>query len=88
MRHRWLITTAVASTLAPFAHYAYAAEFASVETAQRAAFPAATVFEPFVVSADVKTEIAREAGRFVVSPQIWRVRAWATGTSAGSSSTR
>ena len=75
MRHRWLITAAVASALAPSAHYAYATEFASVETARRAAFPAATAFEPFVVSADVKTEIAREAGRFVVSPQIWRVRA-------------
>lgn len=75
MRHRWLITSAVASALAPTAHFVYAATYAGVETAQRAAFPEATAFEPFVVTADIKAEIARDAGRFAVSPQIWRVRA-------------
>jgi Na+-translocating ferredoxin:NAD+ oxidoreductase RnfG subunit len=75
MRHRWLITAAATTALAPAVQLAYAAEYVGVEAAQRAAFPAATAFEPFVVSADIKAEIAREAGRFIVSPQIWRVRA-------------
>ncbi len=74
MRHRWLITTAVASALAPSAQLAYSADYIGVEAAQRAAFPDATAFEAFVVGADIKAAIAREAGRFVVSPQIWRVR--------------
>lgn len=74
MRHRWLITAAVASALAPSAQLAYSAEYVGVEAAQRAAFPNATAFEPFIVGADVKAAIARDAGRFVVSPQIWRVR--------------
>ncbi len=77
MRHRWLITAAVASALAPsaqLAQLAYAAEYVGVEAAQRAAFPDATAFEPFIVGADVKAAIARDGGRFVVSPQIWRVR--------------
>jgi Na+-translocating ferredoxin:NAD+ oxidoreductase RnfG subunit len=75
MRHRWLITTALAGALIPAAQYAYAAEYVGVEAAQRAAFPDATAFEPYIVAADVKAEIARDAGRFIVSPQIWRVRA-------------
>ena len=75
MRYRWLITAAVAGTLGATVQYAYAVEYVGVEAAQRAAFPDATAFEPFVVGADIKAEIAREAGRFVVSPQIWRVRA-------------
>jgi len=75
LRHRWLITAAIAGALVPTAQYAYAAEYMGAEAAQRAAFPDATAFEPYVVGADTKTEIARDAGRFVVAPQIWRVRA-------------
>jgi hypothetical protein len=74
LRYRWLITSAVTGALAPAAHFAYAVTYVGVEAAQRAAFPDAFAFEPFVVGADIKAEIARDSGRFVVSPQIWRVR--------------
>jgi Na+-transporting NADH:ubiquinone oxidoreductase subunit C len=75
MRHEWLIAGALAAALAPCAEFAYAAEYVSVEAAQRAAFPDAASFEPVLIAADVKAAIAREAGRFTVEPRVWRVRA-------------
>src|SRR5262249_40885953 len=42
--------------------------------AQKKAFPDATAFEPVALAGDVKAAIARDAGRFVVEPKIWRVR--------------
>jgi Na+-translocating ferredoxin:NAD+ oxidoreductase RnfG subunit len=74
MHRRWLITTAAAA-LVPVAELAYAIEYLSVEAAQRAAFPDATAFEPVLVASDVKSAIARDAGRFVVDPRIWQVKA-------------
>jgi Na+-transporting NADH:ubiquinone oxidoreductase subunit C len=73
MRHEWLITAAVAAGFAPAAQLAYAAEYMSVEAAQRAAFPGASAFEPVLIAADVKAAIAREAGHFAVEPRVWRV---------------
>jgi Na+-translocating ferredoxin:NAD+ oxidoreductase RnfG subunit len=75
MRHQWLIAAAVASGFVPAAHVAYAAEYLSTEAAQRAAFSDATAFEPVLIAADVKAAIARDGGRFVVEPRVWRVRA-------------
>jgi FMN-binding domain len=74
MHHRWLITTAVAA-LAPAPQLAYAVEYQGVEAAQRAAFPGATSFDLVLVASDIKGAIARESGRFVVDPRVWRVRA-------------
>jgi Na+-translocating ferredoxin:NAD+ oxidoreductase RnfG subunit len=74
MHRRWLITTAAAA-LAPAAQLAYAIEYLSVEAAQRAAFPDATEFEPVLVASEVKSAIARDAGRFVVDPRVWHVQA-------------
>jgi Na+-transporting NADH:ubiquinone oxidoreductase subunit C len=75
MRHQWLITGALAATLAPSAQLVYAVQYLSAEAAQRAAFPEANAFEPVPIAADVKAAIAREAGRFAVEPRVWRVRA-------------
>ena len=74
MRHAWLLPVA-AGLLGPVWGIAYAAEYLSAEAAQRAAFPDATAFEPVLVGADVKAVIAREGGRFVVEPRVWRARA-------------
>jgi Na+-translocating ferredoxin:NAD+ oxidoreductase RnfG subunit len=74
MRHEWLIPAAGFAAIAPQAQVAYCAEYASVETAQRKAFPDATAFEPAVVAADVKAAVASAAGRFYVDPKVWRVR--------------
>ena len=77
MRHEWILTAALASAIAPVAQHAYATEYLSVEAAQKAAFPGASAFEPVLVDAEVKAAIARDAGRFVVDPRVWRVRAGA-----------
>jgi Na+-transporting NADH:ubiquinone oxidoreductase subunit C len=74
MHPRWLITTAAAA-MAPAAQLAYAVEYLSVEAARRASFPEATAFEPVLVAGDVKSAIARDAGRFVVDPRVWRAQA-------------
>jgi Na+-transporting NADH:ubiquinone oxidoreductase subunit C len=74
MRYTWLIGGTVAAVVAPAAQVAYAVEYMSAQTAQRAAFPDATLFEPFVVSAEARADVARDAGRFVGVPQVWRVR--------------
>lgn len=74
MRYAWLIPPAGVALAAPYAHVAYCAEYSSVETAQKRAFPDATAFEPTVLAADVKAAVAADAGRFVVEPKIWRVR--------------
>lgn len=74
MRRAWLVPAAGLAALAPQAQVAYSAEYASVDVAQRKAFPAATAFEPVVVAADVKAAVAAEAGRFAVDPKVWRVR--------------
>jgi len=75
MRHTWLITTAAASLIAPTAQVAYAIEYMSIDAAQRAAFPDASAFETFAVNAEQISAIARDAGRFLGAPQVWRVRA-------------
>jgi Na+-translocating ferredoxin:NAD+ oxidoreductase RnfG subunit len=75
MHHQWLITGALAAAFAPAAEIAYAVEYLSAEAAQRVAFPDASAFEPVLIAADVKAAIAREAGRFVVEPRVWRVHA-------------
>ena len=74
MRHVWLLPGAT-GLLGPVSGIAYAAEYLSVEAAQRAVFPEATVFEPVLVAADVKAAIARENGRFVVEPRVWHALA-------------
>src|SRR5450755_4187528 len=74
MRHVWLLPVA-AGLFGPVSGVAYAAEYLSVEAAQRAAFPEATLFEPVLIAADVKAAIARENGRFVVEPRVWRALA-------------
>jgi Na+-transporting NADH:ubiquinone oxidoreductase subunit C len=74
MRYEWLLPAAITGALAPIAQFAHATEYMSVETAQRAAFPDATAFEPVLVAAEVKAAIARDAGRFNVDPRVWRVR--------------
>jgi hypothetical protein len=84
MRHRWLITAA-ATTLAP------AVQPARRRVCWRRGGPArrvscTTAFEPFVVGADIKAEIARDAGRFIVRHQMACARR--RRISAGSSSTR
>jgi Na+-translocating ferredoxin:NAD+ oxidoreductase RnfG subunit len=73
MHHQWLIAAALGSAFAPSTQLAYAAEYLSAEAAQRAAFPAASAFEPVLIAAEVKAAIAREAGRFAVEPRVWRV---------------
>jgi hypothetical protein len=74
MRHQWLIPTAIAASLAPAAQLAYAAEYLSIDAAERAAFPDATAFETVLIAPDVKATIVRDAGRFAVEPHVWRVR--------------
>jgi Na+-translocating ferredoxin:NAD+ oxidoreductase RnfG subunit len=74
MRHQWLLPVAGGLAL-PLSGVAYAVEYATAESARQAAFPAATAFEPVLIAAAVKADIARESGRFAVSPQVWRVRA-------------
>jgi len=74
MRCAWLLPAAGAILAAPYAQVVHAAEYLSVDAAQRKAFPEATAFEAIVVAADVKAAIAKEAGRFVVEPRIWRVQ--------------
>jgi Na+-transporting NADH:ubiquinone oxidoreductase subunit C len=73
MRHEWLLTAAVASAFVPATQLVYATEYLSTEAGQRAAFPGASAFEPVLVAADVKAAIARDSGRFVVDPRVWRV---------------
>jgi Na+-translocating ferredoxin:NAD+ oxidoreductase RnfG subunit len=74
MRYEWILPAAVAGALSPVAQIAYSAEYLSVEAAQKALFPDATAFEVVLVPAEIKTAIARDAGRFAVEPRIWRVR--------------
>jgi Na+-translocating ferredoxin:NAD+ oxidoreductase RnfG subunit len=75
MQHEWLIGGVLATVVAPLPGIAYAVEYQSAEAAQRAAFPEASAFEPVLIGADVKAAIARDAGRFMVDPRVWRVRA-------------
>jgi hypothetical protein len=74
MRRDWLIPAAGFAVIAPQAQVAYCAEYASVDVAQRRAFPDATAFEPVVIAADVKSAVGSAAGRFTVDPKVWRVR--------------
>ena len=74
MRHTWLIAGALATVIAPTAQVAFAIEYMDVASAQRNAYPEATAFEPFALSAEARAEVARDAGRFIGVPQIWRVR--------------
>jgi len=74
MRYEWLVPAAGFAALAPQAQVALCAEYASVDAAQRKAFPEATAFEPVIVAPEAKAAIARDAGRFVVDPKVWRVR--------------
>lgn len=75
MRHHWLIAGAVTAPLVPAAPLAYAVEYLGAEAAQRAAFPDATTFYPVLIAADIKSAIARDAGRFAVEPRVWQARA-------------
>lgn len=72
MRYEWLIPATLVGAALPV-QVAYSTEYLSAEAAQKTAFPDATTFEPVVVSADTKAQIAAEAGRFTVEPRIWRV---------------
>ena len=74
MRYEWLLPATGVALAMPYAQVVYAAEYLSVDAAQKKAFPEATAFEPVVLAADAKAAIARDAGRFVVEPRIWRVR--------------
>ena len=75
MHHVWRSLPLVALGALPAA---YAAEYLSVEAAQRAAFPEATAFVPVLLSLDADTrarlaEIARPPG--ARDPQVWRALA-------------
>ncbi|HVO91000.1 MAG TPA: FMN-binding protein [Casimicrobiaceae bacterium] len=74
MRHTWIVASALATAVAPTAQVAFAVEYMDVAGAQRSAYPEATAFEPYTVSAEARADIARDAGRFVGVPQVWRVR--------------
>jgi hypothetical protein len=74
MRREWLIPAAGFAAIAPHAQVAICAEYASVDVAQRKAFPEATAFEPVIVAADVRAAVASATGRFYVDPKVWRVR--------------
>jgi Na+-translocating ferredoxin:NAD+ oxidoreductase RnfG subunit len=68
MHVRWLIPVGMGA--ASIAQIAHATQYLTVEQAQRAAFPDATVFEPVQTSFDATT-VGTPAGW---SPHIWRIR--------------
>ena len=67
MRVHWLLPFAVVS--APVAQVVYAAQYMTVDQAQRAAFPDATEFQPTPSGADAASAVAAPQGW---SPGIWR----------------
>jgi hypothetical protein len=70
MKARWLLPFGVAA--APLAaQVAFAAQYMTVEQAQRAAFPDATSFAPAEVTADALRRLAAPPGW---SPKFWRAR--------------
>src|SRR5262249_31083026 len=69
MKVRWLLPFGLAA--APLAHVAHAAQYMTVEQAQRAAFPDATAFVSTAVSADALRAIGAPQGW---SPKVWRAR--------------
>lgn len=76
MQHGWHALSLAALIAAPAA--AYAAEYMSIEAAQRAAFPDATAFAPVVPNLDADARarlaaIARPPG--ARDPRIWRAMA-------------
>ena len=66
MKVRWLLPFGLVVT--PIAHVAFAAQYMTVEQAQRAAFPDATEFTPRVLDA---TSLALSG-----APQGWAPKAW------------
>ena len=66
MKVRWLLPFGLVAT--PIAHVAFAAQYMTVEQAQRAAFPDATEFTPRVLDA---TSLAPSG-----APQGWAPKAW------------
>jgi len=66
MKVRWLLPFGLVAT--PIAHVAFAAQYMTVEQAQRAAFPDATEFTPRVLDA---TSLALSG-----APQGWAPKAW------------
>jgi Na+-translocating ferredoxin:NAD+ oxidoreductase RnfG subunit len=69
MNVRWFVPLGLAA--APLAHVAWAAQYMTIEQAQRAAFPDATEFAPVQPGADALKAIAAPAGW---SPKIWQAR--------------
>jgi hypothetical protein len=69
MKIAWLVPLGVAAT--PLAHVAYAAQYMTVEQAQRAAFPGATEFQPAALDAGALAALAGPGW----SPKAWRASA-------------
>jgi FMN-binding domain len=67
MKVTWLIPFGVAA--APLAHVAHAAQYMTVEQAQRVAFPDATAYQPTPLRPDAMHLLAAPAGW---SPKVWR----------------
>jgi Na+-translocating ferredoxin:NAD+ oxidoreductase RnfG subunit len=74
MKIQWLIPLGVAA--APMAQVAYAAQYMTVEQAQRAAFPQATEFQPTPLGADSLKAVAAAQGW---TPKAWRALAGGAG---------
>lgn len=74
MKIHWLIPFGIAA--APMAQVAYAAQYMSVEQAQRAAFPQATQFQPAPLAADSLKAVTAPQGW---APKVWRALADGTG---------
>jgi Na+-translocating ferredoxin:NAD+ oxidoreductase RnfG subunit len=70
MKVRWLLPFGLVAT--PIAHVAFAAQYMTVEQAQRAAFPDATEFAPRVLDA---ASLAPSAAPPGWAPKAWLVRA-------------
>lgn len=70
MKVRWLLPLSLAAT--PVAHVAFAAQYMTVEQAQRAAFPDAGEFTPRALDA---ASLAAAGAPQGWAPKIWRARA-------------
>lgn len=70
MKVTWLVPFGVAA--APLAHVAHAAQYMTIEQAQRAAFPEATDFSETALAPDALASVAAGQGW---SPRAWHARA-------------
>jgi Na+-transporting NADH:ubiquinone oxidoreductase subunit C len=70
MKVRWLLPLGLVAT--PVAHVAFAAQYMTVEQAQRAAFPDASEFSAHALDAARLTALGAAPGW---APRIWRARA-------------